>query len=258
MEAWLEEMAAIYDKKTLISLYTVATDKAFGFLYIKVNAKAKEDMFYDSLQRRLIPRIQADDEIKKYLQQLVYIMVSNIDDPIHYNSKFAHTLLSANRLTSQLIARPITWRSYRTNNDPDNVFTVNLDTENTGTEAQRFITLNRAGLYHITASIARDNTSVRGPQVTTCGLILIVRYPTVPTPSSLEYAYRESGMNDFTTFLTSNILKVPANLVGVQIAIEIKSQLGSADAIIRGYKNNTNTFDAGSDGSFLEITYLGV
>jgi len=64
MEAWLEEMAAIYDKKTLISLYTVATDKPFGFLYIKVNAKAKEDMFYDSLQRRLIPRIQADDEIK--------------------------------------------------------------------------------------------------------------------------------------------------------------------------------------------------
>jgi hypothetical protein len=64
MEAWLEEMAAIYDKKTLVSLYTAATDKPFGFLYIKVNAKQKEDMFYDSLQKRLIPRQQPQDEIK--------------------------------------------------------------------------------------------------------------------------------------------------------------------------------------------------
>jgi hypothetical protein len=67
MEAWLEEMAAIYDKKTLVQLYSMATDKPFGFLYIKVNAKAKEDMFYDSLQRRLIPRIQVDDELKNIL-----------------------------------------------------------------------------------------------------------------------------------------------------------------------------------------------
>ena len=64
MEAWLEEMAAIYDKKTLISLYSMATNKPFGFLYIKVNAKAKEDMFYDTLQRRLIPRLEAEDQIK--------------------------------------------------------------------------------------------------------------------------------------------------------------------------------------------------
>jgi len=64
MEAWLEEMAAIYDKKTLISLYSMATNKPFGFLYIKVNAKAKEDMFYDTLQQRLIPRQEAEDQIK--------------------------------------------------------------------------------------------------------------------------------------------------------------------------------------------------
>ena len=56
MEAWLEEMSAIYDKEVLIQLYHQATDKPFGFLYIKVNAKKREDMFYDSLQSKLIPQ----------------------------------------------------------------------------------------------------------------------------------------------------------------------------------------------------------
>jgi hypothetical protein len=32
MEAWLEEMTAIYDKKILLQLYHRATDKPFGFL----------------------------------------------------------------------------------------------------------------------------------------------------------------------------------------------------------------------------------
>jgi hypothetical protein len=39
MEAWLEEMSAIYDKNVLIQLYHQATDRPFGFLYIKVNAQ---------------------------------------------------------------------------------------------------------------------------------------------------------------------------------------------------------------------------
>ena len=70
MEAWLEEMAAIYDKKTLTQLYSMATNKPFGFLYIKVNAKQKEDMFFDSLQRRFIPREASEDENKNLLQQV--------------------------------------------------------------------------------------------------------------------------------------------------------------------------------------------
>ena len=56
MEAWLEEMSAIYDKKVLIQLYHMATDKPYGFLYIKVNAKKREDMFYDTLQTKLVPK----------------------------------------------------------------------------------------------------------------------------------------------------------------------------------------------------------
>ena len=56
MEAWLEEMSAIYDKKVLIQLYHMATHKPYGFLDIKVNAKKREDMFYDSLQTKLVPK----------------------------------------------------------------------------------------------------------------------------------------------------------------------------------------------------------
>ena len=31
-------------------------DKPYGILYIKVNAKKREDMFYDSLQTKLVPK----------------------------------------------------------------------------------------------------------------------------------------------------------------------------------------------------------
>jgi hypothetical protein len=56
MEAWLEEMSAVYDKTTLIQLYHIATDRPHGFLYIKVNAQDKKDMFSASLDHKLIPR----------------------------------------------------------------------------------------------------------------------------------------------------------------------------------------------------------
>jgi len=61
MEAWLEEMAAIKDKKTLIELYNTATSKPFGFLYIRCNAKSDDEMFYDSLKTRLVTRAVADE-----------------------------------------------------------------------------------------------------------------------------------------------------------------------------------------------------
>jgi hypothetical protein len=61
MEAWLDEMSAIYDKDVLLQLYHFCTDKPYGFLYIKVNAKRREDMFYDSLQSKIIPKETQED-----------------------------------------------------------------------------------------------------------------------------------------------------------------------------------------------------
>jgi len=56
LEAILEEMSAVYDKKTLLKLYKMATDEPYGFLYINLMAKTKEDMFYQSFKNKLIPR----------------------------------------------------------------------------------------------------------------------------------------------------------------------------------------------------------
>lgn len=56
MEAWLEEVSAVYDKKTLIQLYKMATDIPHGFLYIKLTATNVKDMFYSSFSKKLIPK----------------------------------------------------------------------------------------------------------------------------------------------------------------------------------------------------------
>ena len=38
LEAWIEELSAVYDKKTLHQLYSIATEAAHSFLY-KLNAE---------------------------------------------------------------------------------------------------------------------------------------------------------------------------------------------------------------------------
>jgi hypothetical protein len=55
LEAWVEELSAIYDKKTLLNLYHMATDPDYGFLYIDLVATNKRDMFYSALKQKLIP-----------------------------------------------------------------------------------------------------------------------------------------------------------------------------------------------------------
>ena len=55
LESIIEEVSAVYDKKTLYKLYRIATDEAYGFLYIKLTARDKNDMFYSKLNRKLIP-----------------------------------------------------------------------------------------------------------------------------------------------------------------------------------------------------------
>ena len=55
LESIIEEVSAVYDKKTLYKLYRIATDEAYGFLYIKLTARDKNYMFYSKLNRKLIP-----------------------------------------------------------------------------------------------------------------------------------------------------------------------------------------------------------
>ena len=53
LEAWIEECSAIADKKTLLQLYQMATAEPYSFLFIKLNAKKVQDMFYIRFDQRL-------------------------------------------------------------------------------------------------------------------------------------------------------------------------------------------------------------
>ena len=54
LEAWIDEVSAITDKKTLLQLYQMATAEPFSFLFIKLNAKKVNDMFYMRFDKQLM------------------------------------------------------------------------------------------------------------------------------------------------------------------------------------------------------------
>ena len=56
LEAWIEELSAVYDKKTLHQLYSIATEAPHSFLHINLMSKHKEDMFYIRFQQQILPR----------------------------------------------------------------------------------------------------------------------------------------------------------------------------------------------------------
>ena len=46
LESLIEELSALYDKKTLLALYNIATGEPHSFMYINLMAKSKSDMFF--------------------------------------------------------------------------------------------------------------------------------------------------------------------------------------------------------------------
>ena len=46
LEAFIEEVSAITDKKTLLQIYNLATDEPYSFLYVRLNAKSKNDIVF--------------------------------------------------------------------------------------------------------------------------------------------------------------------------------------------------------------------
>ena len=56
LEAFLEELSAVYNKKTLLELYKKATDEPYGFLYVNLSARDRRDMFYLNFSSKLIPK----------------------------------------------------------------------------------------------------------------------------------------------------------------------------------------------------------
>ena len=46
LESLIEELSALYDKKTLLELYNIATGEPHSFWYVNLMAKDKIDMFF--------------------------------------------------------------------------------------------------------------------------------------------------------------------------------------------------------------------
>ena len=54
LETFIDEVSAVADKKTLMQLYTMATSEPYSFLYVKLTAKTKNDMFYIRFDKKLV------------------------------------------------------------------------------------------------------------------------------------------------------------------------------------------------------------
>ena len=54
LETFIDEVSAVYDKKTLVVLYNAATEEPFSFLYVKLTSKTKDDMFYKRFDHKLV------------------------------------------------------------------------------------------------------------------------------------------------------------------------------------------------------------
>ena len=55
VETLCEELSGVYDKNTLLDLYRAATEEPYSFLFIRLDAKTRQDMFWLRFEARLIP-----------------------------------------------------------------------------------------------------------------------------------------------------------------------------------------------------------
>ena len=53
LDAFLEEVSALADKKTLLDIYNLATSEDYSLLYVKLNSKSKNDMFFVRYEKRI-------------------------------------------------------------------------------------------------------------------------------------------------------------------------------------------------------------
>ena len=61
VETLCEELSGVYDAKTLMELYKYATADPFSFMFVRLDAKTRRDMFWLRFENRLLP-IETDDD----------------------------------------------------------------------------------------------------------------------------------------------------------------------------------------------------
>ena len=52
LEAFLEEVSALADKKTLLDIYNLATSEDYSFVFVKLNSKSKNNMFFVRFEKK--------------------------------------------------------------------------------------------------------------------------------------------------------------------------------------------------------------
>ena len=55
VETLCEELSGVYDKDTLMQLYRTATAEPYSFMFVRLDAKTRETMFYLRFESRLVP-----------------------------------------------------------------------------------------------------------------------------------------------------------------------------------------------------------
>jgi len=55
VETLCEELSGVYDKNTLMDMYQVATEEPYSFMFVRLDAKTRRDMFWLRFEARLVP-----------------------------------------------------------------------------------------------------------------------------------------------------------------------------------------------------------
>ena len=53
LQAFLDEVGALAEKSVLLQMYKMATDEPYSFLYVRLNAKSKDNMFFIRYEKKL-------------------------------------------------------------------------------------------------------------------------------------------------------------------------------------------------------------
>ena len=61
VETLCEELSGVYPAKTILSLLNHATAEPFSFLFVRLDAKTKRDMFWLRFESRLLP-IESEED----------------------------------------------------------------------------------------------------------------------------------------------------------------------------------------------------
>ena len=53
LQAFLDEVGALADKSVILQMYKMATEEPYSFLYVRLNAKDRQAMFFIRYEKRL-------------------------------------------------------------------------------------------------------------------------------------------------------------------------------------------------------------